>query len=142
MSNPFKIKLAADKLPVSFVAFDILYFNGKELMDLPLMERKALLQKTVTESPRMALSRILEANGNALFALAGQEGLEGIVAKRRDSKYYTGKRTKDWYKAKNMMDDDYVICGYIQKSNHMTSLILAQHDGPALAYKGHVTLGV
>lgn len=142
MSNPFRIKLAAEKSPISFVAFDILYLDGKDLTGLSLVERKALLQSTVTESERFAVSRVIEQSGTALYALAEQQGLEGIVAKRRESRYYQGKRTKDWIKVKNLLDDDFVVCGYILKSDHMTSIVLGQYKDGALTYKGHVTLGV
>ncbi|WP_418427895.1 DNA ligase [Anaerotruncus massiliensis (ex Liu et al. 2021)] len=142
MSNPFKIRLAADKLPASFVAFDILYLDGKQLTDLPLTERKDILRRTVTESERMAVSRVVDRGGVELYKLTERAGLEGIVAKRRDSRYYFDKRTKDWIKCKNLLDDDFVVCGYIRKSDHMTSIVLGQYDGAALVYKGHVTLGV
>ena len=46
------------------------------------------------------------------------------------------------FERKNLLDDDFVVCGYIRKSDHMTSIVLGQYDGPALVYKGHVTLGV
>jgi len=68
--------------------------------------------------------------------------LEGIVAKRKDSKYYLGKRTKDWIKIKNLQDDDFVVCGYILKGNSVTSIVLGQYSGSELVYKGHVTLGL
>ena len=142
MSNPFKIRLAADKLPASFVAFDILYLDGKQLTDLPLTERKDILRRTVTESGRMAVSRVVDRGGVELYKLTERAGLEGIVAKRRDSRYYFDKRTKDWIKCKNLLDDDFVVCGYIRKSDHMTSIVLGQYDGATLVYKGHVTLGV
>ena len=142
MGNPFRIELAAKKNPVSFTAFDILYLDGMQQTGLPLMERKELLQNTVRENPRIAISRIVESNGIEFYHLTEKYMLEGIVAKRRDSKYYFGKRTKDWIKVKNLQDDDYVICGYILKSNNMTSIILGQYRGEKLVYKGHVTLGV
>lgn len=142
MSNPFKIKLAADKLPVSFVAFDILWQDEKDLYMLPLMERKAILQKAVTETERLSVSRYIEEKGTELYRLAEKQGLEGIVAKQKQSQYFFDKRTKDWIKTKYLLDDDFVVCGYVLKSNHMTSLVLAQYDGPGLVYKGHVTLGV
>lgn len=142
MSNSFKIKLAAESLPVSFVAFDILYLDDRDLTGLPLMERKALLQKAVKETERLAVSRYLEIGGVALYRLAEQQGLEGVVAKLQDSKYYQGKRTKEWIKIKALLDDDFVVCGWIRKENHMASLVLAQYKGTDLIYKGHVTLGV
>lgn len=84
----------------------------------------------------------MENNGIALFNLVKKQELEGIVAKRKDSLYWQGKKTKDWIKCKVMSTEDCVICGYILKANNMTSLILGQYDDNVLIYKGHVTLGV
>lgn len=142
MSDPFKTHLAAAKLPVSFTAFDILYLGEKPVNDLPLMERKGLLASAVAESERLAVSRYIEEQGVALYELAEKNGLEGIVSKRRDSRYYFGKRTRDWIKAKNLLDDDFAICGYIRKEKGVVSLVLGQYAGNELQYKGHVTLGV
>ncbi len=142
MSNKFKIQMAVAKLPVCFTAFDILYLDGQQLTDLPLMERKKLLEKTVDESPRLAVSRFIEEKGVAFYALAEQNGLEGIVAKRKDSRYYFDKRTKDWIKIKNLQDDDFVVCGYIEKESNVVSIVLGQYRTNQLVYKGHVTLGI
>lgn len=143
MSNGFKIELESQKHPATFITFDILSLDGKDLTMRPLMERKKLLQKTVRENERIAVSRYFEGTGIALFALAKQQGLEGVVGKRKDSVYIQGKRTKDWKKIKNLLDDDFVVCGYIRKKNRMTSIVLGQYDkAGVLRYKGHVTLGV
>lgn len=143
MSNAFKIELAAKQYPVSFVAFDILYKNGKDLTGLPLMERKDILSKTVKqESDRFAVSRYIEEAGKVLYEIAAAQSLEGVVAKYKDSRYYQGKRTKEWIKIKNLLDDDFVVCGYIFKENNMASIVLGQYNNARLIYKGHVTLGV
>lgn len=143
MSNPMKIELAAAKNPACFTAFDILYYGDHAVTDLPLTERKELLSKAVKEeNARFAVSRVIENNGIAFYELAKQQNLEGIVAKRKDSRYYFDKRTKDWIKCKNLKDDDYVVCGYIPKENGMTSIVLGQYADGKLTYKGHVTLGV
>ena len=143
MSNPVKIDMAAKKYPACFTAFDILYFEDRQVTDLPLTERKKLLQKAVkSEDSRFAVSRFIEKNGIAFYNLAKQKELEGIVAKRRDSKYYFDKRTKDWIKIKYLQDDDFVILGYVPKENNMNSIILGQYSNSRLVYKGHVTLGV
>ena len=142
MMDPFKIRLAAQKLPACFVAFDILYWHDRETMKEPLTKRKTMLQEAVAESGQLALSRVFEGNGTQLYALAEQEALEGVVAKRRSSIYIPGKRTKSWIKIKSLMDDDFVILGYIQKEGGMNSLILGQYRDGLLVYKGHVTLGV
>lgn len=142
MSDHFKINLAAAKLPVSFTAFDILYLKDRPLNELPLMERKDLLAATVQESDRLAVSRYIEEQGIALYRLAEENELEGIVCKRKNSLYHFGKRTRDWIKSKNLQDDDFVICGYIRKEKGVVSLVLGQYADGILQYKGHVTLGV
>lgn len=143
MSNRLKINLAASKLPVSFIAFDILYLIDEQIADLSLMKRKAILQETVIEeNDKLAISRYIEEKGEELYRLAEQKNLEGIVAKLKESRYILDKRTKDWIKIKNLLDDDFVVCGYIKKEKGITSIILGQYRDDVLIYKGHVTLGV
>lgn len=142
MSHSFRMELAAKRYPANFVAFDCLYYEGRSLLDLPLMERKTYLEKVVRESDTLAVSRYLSGQGTVFFDLAKKEELEGIVAKRRDSFYTPGKRTKDWIKIKNLQDDDFVVCGYLFKENHIISLILGQYENKIFTYQGHVTLGV
>lgn len=143
MTNPLKIKTDSQLHPACFAAFDILYYEDHPVTDLPLSERKALLRKVVSnESSRFAVSRYIENHGIAFYQLAEQQDLEGIVAKRKDSKYYFDKRTKDWVKCKYLKDSDYVICGYVRKSGSMTSIVLGQYRNNQLIYKGHVSLGI
>ncbi len=143
MSSPVKIDMASKKYPACFTVFDILYYEDRQVTDLPLTERKKLLEKAVkSENERFAVSRFIEKNGVAFYELAERQELEGIVAKRKDSKYYFDKRTKDWIKMKYLQDDDYVVLGYIPKENSMNSIILGQYSDGQLVYKGHVTLGV
>ncbi|HBE87012.1 MAG TPA: DNA ligase [Lachnoclostridium sp.] len=142
MSNAFKIKLSADKYPASVIAYDILYYKDKDITMLPLIERKKYLTDVVIENHLISVSRFIENDGTKLFELVKEKGLEGTVAKRKDSLYWPGKRTKDWVKCKIMSTDDCVVCGYIPKENNMTSLVLGQYDDDVLVYKGHVTLGV
>ena len=112
MGDKFRISLAAKKNPVQFVAYDILYFDGKDLTDKPLMERKAILSKAVTEGYNLSVSRWIEKNGVAFFELAKKENLEGIVAKKKDGLYHIGKRTSEWIKIKVMQDEDLLVLGY------------------------------
>ena len=141
MSNPLRIDLSAKRYPASFVAYDLLYLDGKDTTSLPVEERQALLRRHVSDGERMSVSRVFD-EGIKLFELTKAQGLEGIVAKRLGSKYYMGKRTKDWVKCKNLLDDDFIVCGYIPKENNMTSVVLGQFRAGELIYKGHVTLGV
>ena len=143
MSNPVKIEMAAKKYPACFTAFDILYYEDRQVTNLPLTQRKNLLQKAVkSENESFAVSRYIEKNGVAFYELAKQNELEGIVAKRKDSRYYFDRRTKDWIKIKYMQDDDFIVLGYVPKETSMNSIILGQYSGKRLMYKGHVTLGV
>lgn len=143
MSNPFRIQMAVSKLPVSFIAFDILFLKDRQVMDRPLMERKVLLQDTIIlENDKLSISRYIEEQGIRLYKLAEQNQLEGIVAKNKNSLYYPDKRTKEWIKIKYLQDEDFIVCGYIQKERGVTSLILGQYREGTLVYGGHVTLGV
>jgi len=138
MSDKFKIELASKRLPITFTAYDILYKDGQELTNLSLMERKPILDESIEENSRISISRYIEIEGIKLFEMTKRNDLEGIVAKRKDSKYYFDKRTKDWIKIKNLEDDDFVVCGYTEKS-----IILGQYnDNKQLIYKGHVSLGI
>ena len=142
MSDKFKIQLRAEWNPVTFVAFDILYHVDHAVTGLTLMERKALLECVVTENERLAISRYIDECGVALFDMAAQRSLEGIVAKRKDSRYTLDKRTRDWIKCKNLQDEDFVVCGYAL-IDHAVSILLGKYQGERLVYNGeYVTLGV
>lgn len=140
MSNLFKIELASTRLPASFIAFDILYNIDHDVTNLPLMQRKDILNDIIIETERIAISRYIEKSGISFYNLAEKNHLEGIVAKKINSKYYFGKRTKDWIKIKHLDDDDFVICGYYTKENNMTKIILGQYQNNLLIYKGSVLI--
>jgi bifunctional non-homologous end joining protein LigD/DNA ligase-1 len=102
-----------------------------------------MLSQAIKEGGPLAISRYIEGQGTALYNLAAGQGLEGVVAKRKSSLYYPGKRTKDWIKFKHLQDDDFVVCGYIEKGSGVVSLVLGQYDAAGnIVDKGHVTLGV
>lgn len=142
LTDRFKIELEASRYPASYVVFDCIYQGNQELIWEPLMERKVQVSGLVVESPRIATSRYVEGQGRALYQAADASKLEGVVAKRKDSLYFMGKRTKDWIKFKRMADEDYIIAGYIQNGQHTYSMVLAKYRGDMLVYKGHVTSGV
>lgn len=142
LTDRFKIELEASRFPASFVAFDCIYQENRELIWEPLMQRKEALSKLVAENDRIAVSRYVETRGIQLYQAAEARKLEGVVAKRKDSPYYMGKRTTDWIKFKRMADEDFIVAGYIQKGQHTYSMILAKYRQDTLVYKGHVTSGV
>jgi len=144
MGDKFRISLAAKKNPVQFVAYDILYFNGKDLTDKPLMERKEKLSSVVTEGYNLSVSRWIEKSGITFFELAKKESLEGIVAKKKDGLYHIGKRTSDWIKIKVMQDEDLFVLGYQpDEDGKVKDLILGYYDEKGvLKCRGKVYLGV
>lgn len=144
MKNSFRISLAAKKNPVQFVAYDILYFDGKDLTDKPLMARKEKLSSVVKEGYNLSVSRWIEKNGVAFFELAKKENLEGIVAKKKDGLYHIGKRTSDWIKIKVMQDEDLLVLGYQpDEDGKVKDLILGYYDEKGvLKCRGKVYLGI
>ncbi len=142
MADKFKIELLSKSKPVNFVCFDCLYSNGLQITDKPLIERKKILKEIVNENEFIAISRYIFEAGIAFYELAENKNLEGVVAKKIDSYYYFGKRTKDWIKFKKMYDEDFVICGYVPENNKIKSLILGIYKNNQFIYQGHVTLGI
>ena len=143
LTDPFKIQLAYRKFPANFVAYDILYYKDKLVTDLPLMERKKLLDEAVSESKILSKSRYIETNGIAMCKFAEETGLEGVVGKKKQSLYWFGKRSKDWKKIKILNEEDFICIGYMFNKNSMTTLILAKYnDNDELIITNHVSLGV
>lgn len=143
MSDSFKINLAIKKFRVEFVAYDILYCDGKDLTSLPLMERKKVLDKNIKEGNGLSISRYIETYGVKFFELAKLQELEGIVAKEKTSKYFQGKRTKTWKKIKFMQDEDLIICGYVEEEGTIKDLVLGYYDTKGILHsRGKIALGI
>ena len=143
MKDKFKIKITSSRAPVSFVVFDILAVEDKNIMNLPLIERKDILEKYVCDGERIHLSRYIEEMGIPFYEVVEERNLEGIVAKRKDSTYQLGKRSNDWIKIKNTNEDDFLVCGYFYQQKDGLTLILGQYDpNGKLVYRGNVSLGV
>lgn len=141
LSDKFKIQQAYMALPASFVAYDIIYHIDREVVDMPLIERKKLLSNVVVESPKIAVSRHIEEFGIELYNMTVQNNLEGVVGKRKDSRYQYDKRSNDWVKFKRVADEELVIVGFIRK-RPMNTLLLAKYNGDKLVYRGAVQFGV
>ena len=144
MGDKFRISLAAKKNPVQFVAYDILYFDGKDLTDKPLLKRKEILSKNVKEGFNLSISRYVPTNGVAFFELAKKENLEGIVAKKKGGLYHIGKRTSEWIKIKIMQDEDLLVLVYQPDDDgKVKDLILGYYDESGLLQcRGKAYLGV
>lgn len=106
-----KVNAAAKRLPVGFMAFDILHYDGRDLRSLPLIHRKEILNTVLPDSPYVHKIQYLEKEGIPLFEAIKQQDMEGIVCKRKDS-VYVGKRSADWIKVINYQYADVFISGY------------------------------
>ncbi len=140
-----QVQAMARQIPVVYMVFDLLYLDGRDLTDLPLRERRALLEETVVPSDQIQLSPVTEGDGVALFDAAKSHGLEGVVAKRLSSRYRPGARSREWLKVKVTYDADVVIVGWTDgegnRAGSFGSLVMAVYDGGALRYVGNVGTG-
>ncbi|WP_037392893.1 non-homologous end-joining DNA ligase [Sinorhizobium fredii] len=128
-----------DPREILFFAFDLLYLDGRDLRRLPLSERRRLLESIVVAGRAgvIRLSEEVEADGEEFFRIACEHGLEGIVAKRRDKPYQSGRRP-DWQKIKCVRSDSFVIVGYEPSTlpGAIGRLLLAAKKGEGLVYVG------
>lgn len=118
-----------------YYIFDLLWLNGKDLMNLPLGERRKILEKEIPESPLIRKSEALDATGDEVFELAKELNLEGIIAKRTDSIYRPDSRSKAWLKIKTQKEQEAIICGYTKNegsSKKFSALILGIYEGNEL----------
>lgn len=132
-------------IPVAYIAYDLIYLDGRDLTGLAYTERRALLEECVVPTQWLQLSPAVEGEGTALFEAARSQGLEGIVAKKLTSRYEVGKRSKSWLKVKTTFEADVVIAGWNEgggrRSGVLGSLILAVYDGDKLRFIGGVGTG-
>jgi bifunctional non-homologous end joining protein LigD len=106
------IKRMEAAIPVVYYVFDVLYAGGHDLMAVSLVERKALLERLLVPSENVRLVEAFDEDGITAYDAAVSIGLEGVLAKRRDSQYEAGRRSHSWLKVKNTLSDDFVIGGY------------------------------
>lgn len=139
MNTKNKEKIEEYKInnPVTFICFDILY-EDKDLTNLTLVKRKKILNK-YKDNEYFVKSRIYD-DGIKLFNIIKKNNLEGIVAKKKDSKYYIGKRTEEWIKIKRLNESDYYICGYKELEN-VLSLLLGKKTNSKYIFVSKVVLG-
>lgn len=143
LTDKFRIELEMEKNKVNFVAYDILYLDDKQTTNLTLTERKKMLENNIKENELLSISRIVENEGIKLFELTQQLSLEGIVAKKKNSTYQIGKRSKDWIKIKNLIDEDFYICGLMfDEDNQIKDLVLTTKANGKYINRGKVYLNI
>jgi bifunctional non-homologous end joining protein LigD len=131
--------------PIVYYAFDVLEVDGEPLVELPLVERRKRLEQLLDKRNRVV--RLSEAfdDGKALYEAAKQQRLEGIMAKRLESRYVPGRRSRDWLKVKTHGEQEFVIAGYTKgtgrRASTFGSLVLGYYRGNELVYAGNVGTG-
>ncbi len=128
--------------PVVFYAFDLLYLDGRDLRAVPLIERKKLLKDILQADETIRYSEHFATSGTELLAAAKEQGLEGVVGKRAQSRYES-RRSSDWMKWKVVDSADFVICGYTEGDRHgLGALVLGTRSaGGKLTWAGNVGTG-
>lgn len=130
--------------PLVYYVFDILSLDGKNMEELPLTARKEILKKLLKKNPNIRYCDHVEEQGIAFLEKAKEQGLEGIIAKQKDSTYKRGYRSKEWLKLKNVQSSEVVIAGYTAPKGERSSfgsLVLANKKGKQWLYRGHVGTG-
>ena len=138
--------ILAGQTPVTFLIFDLLQLDGRPLMDLAYAQRRALLDELALSGPNWQTPPWFPGEDfGAVQAVSVARGIEGVVAKRLDSRYVPGVRTDNWRKIKNVRTQEAVVAGYKPGKGNRTgqvgSLLIGVHDASGLVYAGHVGTG-
>jgi bifunctional non-homologous end joining protein LigD len=130
--SPAEIEFHTRRSPAVYVVFDLLEKDGIQFVNLPLMERKNILKNSVKEGQHVLLSDFVEEKGEAYYKIALEKGLEGIMAKKKDSLYEPGVRSSNWLKMKKLRSCDCVIFGYTKgigtRAETFGALLLGLYD--------------
>ena len=140
------VRLLVGRVPVTYLAFDLLSLNGHALLDLPWAQRRELLEELGLQGPSWLIPPAFTTEtAQEVQAASVQQGLEGVVAKRQASRYEPGRRSASWVKVKNVLRQEAVVGGWQPgergRSGQIGSLLIGVYDGAGLAYAGHVGTG-
>jgi bifunctional non-homologous end joining protein LigD len=140
------IRRRMSEIPAAYMIFDLLWLDGHSLMDRPYTERRARLDELALAGPSWQTPGFHVGDGAALLDVSAAQGLEGIVAKRADSIYEPGRRSRAWIKIKNVCRQEFVVGGWVPgeggRSGRIGALVVGYHDeGDKLRYAGRVGTG-
>jgi len=140
LEKKFLIELRSKQYPATYVVFDILRKDGKDLANLPLLERKKILEQTV-KGGRNIETIFYTTKIRELWNKIRKADMEGIVIKRKDSRYLPGTRSDAWIKIKNLKTIDAVIIGYTHEKRIISALAIGIYSKGKLKYIGRVGTG-
>lgn len=145
VSSAEKANRLALEHPVAFVAFDLLYLDGTELLQAPYRERRGLLESLGLFGSHWHAPPYFEQDGAELLRASLEQGLEGVICKRLDSRYLPGRRSDAWLKIKHERFQEVVIGawrpGAGRRSRGIGSLLVGFYEGRSLVYAGRVGTG-
>ena len=140
MRSTTKIEFAANLNPVTFMAFDLLYEEGKKITKQPLHERRQRLEEIIVANPhdQLRLSDQIIEQGSNYFESVAERGLEGMIAKRLDSPYLEGKRTSGWTKVVAWQTKPLQVLGYVKERNadRIDKIAVGRKQGNSWVYLG------
>ena len=145
--SAFQLLQTSGETPANlfYYAFDILHVNGRDVTGLPLMKRKALLKTVLQDqSECIRFSDVLPGSAEELEAAMRPMGLEGLIAKKRDSRYEPGQRSGAWVKFKWGYEQEFVIGGYTDPEGsrpYFGSVVVGYYEGKRLLFAGKVGTG-
>jgi bifunctional non-homologous end joining protein LigD len=146
LASPAAIERRASEVAATYLAFDLLELDGHSLLGLTYDERRERLEALDLNGPTFATPPVFrDVRGSDVLAAASGAGLEGVVAKRRDSLYRPGARTSDWLKLKIVKSQEVVIGGWTdgegERAGSLGALLLGVNDNGTLCYAGKVGTG-
>lgn len=143
---PVAAQRLAATVPVTYLAFDLLYLDGLSLLDVPYRQRRALLEALRLDGPHWQTPpSFTGVAGREVLAVSVAHSLEGIVAKRLDSRYEPGRRSSSWVKIKNVRHQEVIVGGWQPgaggRAGQLGSLLVGVREATGLVYAGHVGTG-
>jgi bifunctional non-homologous end joining protein LigD len=146
VADPAAARLLAGHNPVTYLVFDLLQLDGRPLLDRPYAERRALLESLgLAGSFWQTPPTFPGADFDAVRDVSAGHSMEGVVAKRLDSRYQPGTRGSDWRKIKNHLSQEAVVAGFKpgqgNRAGLVGSLLIGVNDDSGLIYAGHVGTG-
>jgi DNA ligase D-like protein (predicted ligase) len=127
---------------IHYYAFDILVYRRRQLIALPLSERRAILGSVIEPGEHVAISQVSDQSAAEMLKFVRSHGLEGAVAKRSDSLYQPGQRTGLWSKYRINLGQEFVVGGYIPSNLGVDSLVVGFYRGRDLIYAARVRAGL
>ena len=145
LTSESEIRRKMKDVPVAFMIYDLMWLEGKSLVDQPYEERRRLLAKLKLSGASWQTPPYEKGGGQAMLDASARAGLEGVMAKRLDSRYEPGRRSGVWLKVKNHYRQELVIGGWLEgegkRRGYPGALLVGYYDGGKFVYAGKVGTG-